>query len=63
MKTKTEYLFVATTYLGLAIMFFLVFVGGIFDLSWMPKVTIIYVIILVIYVIVASIWSEMVKKK
>ncbi|UNC92087.1 hypothetical protein [Candidatus Contubernalis alkaliaceticus] len=63
MKTKTEYLFVATVYLGIAIMFFSILIGELFNLSWMPKVTIIFAIFLVIYVIVASIWSEMAKKK
>lgn len=58
MKTRERYRFVATVFLFLSIIFFLISIGILLNLVWMPKVILGLAVILGIYAVVASIRDE-----
>lgn len=61
MKTKKNYYFVATVFLGIAIIFSTITIGIILNLPWIHKLTLSLTFVLVVYVIVASFKSEIKK--
>ena len=62
MKTKTEYYFVGSVFLGLSILFATVLIGIRFNLPWMAKLTIGFALVLAVYVLVVFIKNEIRKK-
>lgn len=58
MDTKKSYRIVAVVFLGLAITFFSVSAGMLFNISWMPRVIIGFAVIICIYAIVVSVQYE-----
>jgi len=58
MKTRERYRFVATVFLFLSIIFFLISAGILMNLVWIPKVILGLAVILGIYVVVASVRDE-----